>query len=175
MTAITTKIKKLGLLMLVLLTSVGVCSCNERAYGNADPFSAFSGEIRADVRLSLGESSSRYIYRRENGTETVSFSEPEELSGYVFTKKDGKVTLSYGDLTAEVSPSVGRIAFISGALFSPDRDGISSVASSERDGVYITEVICNGTVYRFLHDGTPISAEGTILGTAFSAEILSLG
>lgn len=169
----TYRIKRSVFLALVPILVLLAPSCN--ASTDKDPFSAFSGEIRAQVKLTVGESASIYEYRRENGTETVAFSAPNELCGYVFTKKDDDLTLSYGDLTAKVSPSVGRIALISSEIFSPSASDISSVSALELDGEYITEVTLRNVIYRFSHDGTPISISGTVLGTDFSAEMISLG
>ncbi len=169
----TVIMKRLGVFISVLLFIICICSCKSSV--TEDPFSVFYGNITAKVRLTFGESSSVFTYRRENGTETVTFSEPTALNGYVFTKKDDRITLSYDDLTAEVSASVGRVAFVSSDIFSPNADDISSVSALEHDGGYITEVVCGGIVYRFLHDGTPLSVKGTARGTTFEAEIYQIG
>ncbi len=165
--------KRLGIFILTLLLITCICACEDPK--NADPFSAFSGDFQAEVRLSLGESSSKYTYRRENGTETVLFSEPSELSGYFFTKNGERITLSYEDICVEVNASVGRIAVISSAIFAPNADLISSISSKEQDGKRVTEVVCDGMTYRFSQDGTPILAQGSVTDITFSAEILSIG
>ena len=166
-------IRRLVIILLTLLLLPALSSCDNTR--NTEPFSAFSGDIRADVRLTLGESSSVSVFTRIGETETVAFSEPNELSGYVFKKLGDKITLSYGDLSAEVNSSVGRIAIVSSALFAPETDGISSISAREQDGEFFTEIVCGDITYRFLKDGTPIGAEGEVLGVHFCAEILSIG
>ena len=166
-------LKRLAVLILTITLFTALSSCDNTR--DTEPFSAFSGDIRADVRLTLGESSSVYVFARTGETETVTFSEPTELSGYVFKKVGEKITLSYDGLSAEVNSSVGRISVISSAIFSPETDGISSISAKEQDGALFTEIVCGDITYRFLKDGTPVSAEGHVLGISFSAEIISIG
>lgn len=166
-------IKRLVIFILTVTLFTALSSCDNTR--DTEPFSAFSGDIRADVRLTLGESSSVYVFARTGETETVAFSEPTELSGYVFKKLGEKITLSYDGLSAEVNSSVGRIAIVSSALFAPETDGISSISAREQDGEFFTEIVCGDITYRFLKDGTPIGAEGEVLGVHFCAEILSIG
>lgn len=166
-------IKKLGVLLLSLVLLTALSSCNTTR--DTEPFSAFSGDVQAEVYLTLGESSSKSVFKRIGGTETVTFSEPSELSGYVFEKTGDKITLSYGDVHAEVSPSVGRIMLVSSAVFSPSKDGISSISAKEENGEKFTDIVCGDVTYRFSKDGTPISAVGFVFGVSFSAEILSIG
>ncbi len=166
-------IKKLGVFLLTIILLTALSSCNTTR--DTEPFSAFSGDIQAEVCLTFGESTSKFVFRRVGDTETVSFYEPNELSGYVFKKTGDKITLSYGEISTEVSPSVGRISVVTSAVFSPNADGISSISAREENGEKLTEIACGDITYRFSKDGTPISALGTASGISFLAEILSIG
>lgn len=166
-------IKKLGVFLLTVILITALYSCNTTR--EAEPFSAFSGDIQAEVYLTLGESTSRSVFRRIGDTETVTFSEPNELLGYVFEKTGDKITLSYSGVSTEVSPSVGRIMLISSAVFSPSNDCISSISAKKENGEKFTDIVCKDITYRFLKDGTPISAIGSVFGVSFSAEIISVG
>ena len=165
-------IKKFGILLLTLILLTALSSCNTTR--DTEPFSAFSGDIQAEVYLTLGESTSKSVFKRVGETETVAFFEPNELSGYVFEKTGDKITLSYGDVRTEVSPSVGRIMLVSSTVFAPSKDGISSISAREENGEKFTDIVCGNVTYRFSKDGTPVSAIGSVFGVSFSAEILSI-
>lgn len=166
-------IKKLGVLLLTLILLTALSSCNTTR--DTEPFSMFSGDIQAELSLTLGESTSKAVFRRIGDTETVTLYAPNELSGYVFEKTGDKITLSYDNVRTEVSPSVGRIALVSSAVFAPNADGISSISAREENGEKFTDIACGDVTYRFSRDGTPISAVGSVFGVSFSADILSIG
>ena len=143
----------------IILSAALLISCS--AEYTTDPFSAFVGEIEADISLTFSGQPSSFTY--SGGS--VRFTAPDELNGYTLTRQGEQVYFNYGELSVGVSDSAGRVLRLCESVFSPEK--VTDITAEHRDGVTVTLVQTPEYVYVFSSEGIPISVSGSFEGEAF--------
>ena len=159
--------KKILSLILAALTLV---SCSAKTEG--DPFSELSAPFEARVTSVCEGFGSEFVYDSANSR--ITFLLPEELCGFSMQKDGGRVTLSYGEVSIELSEYSSRLMRVTEAVFGASSEEISDISAREVDGALLTAVTVGELEYLFSADGTLKSISGTACGTELAFTVTEL-
>ena len=150
-------------LLTVLVLILSLVSCNVNNAG--DPFLQFKGEFSVTVNAVCEGNCSVFVY--SSADKSIAFISPAELKGYVMRNDNGKAILCYGGIEVPLSAYSSHLLTVCEEVFSADVDEITSISAEETDSGTVTAVNTQSRTYRFLDDGTPLSASGTAAECTF--------
>lgn len=159
--------KKIFVLMLAALM---LASCSAKT--GSDPFSELSAPFEARIVSVCEGFGSEFVYNSANSR--ITFILPTELCGFSMQRVGERVTLSYGEVSIELSEYSSRLMRVTETVFGASAEGISDISARETDGALLTAVTVGELEYLFSTDGALKSIHGTVLGAELSFTVAEL-
>ena len=172
-TRVTATLILLALSIFSLLSAFSLFGCAKTAQNEL--FFYRNENIKAEISLTCNGTSSRFTYERLEDTSKVTFSLPQELTGFTLELTAEGAYVLYGDLKTDAPEALTLIPELVGEIFAVAPDQISAVETLESfegsEKTILTRLVTSTCSVTIDENGIPVSAEGMISGAVFSMEI----
>ena len=152
--------------VLLAVFSVLLSGCQKNR-GSSDPFSLFSDGFSATLSVEVNGSPSACDCEKQGDTAKITLISPSTLSGFTFNVNGEQITLKTGDTEVDADGKISLLPRLLFSVFSARRENIAEIKTEKTDGLTVTLIKTESSVYRFGADGSPLSVEGVFDGRTF--------